>query len=248
MNIAQNRAARACIYGFANILCLLVLSVHSPSFAGDCAENCMAARRQCAAQNSYTNCPGTGLFGEPYNPAREACLKRVPRGREQCSNESHGCFAECERQAAAQNNDTSGVAANSTDAASTASCPTNLRYLSTRLPQYNDAMLSQALNSVLETDLRQSMATARSMGYTPQSAAAATLQQARQAEQAMPTAAACIRQAANNPDQIMSQLQRGTYTFSSGSISDDCAKAYVLAYYQLVANREAAIGLACLAK
>jgi hypothetical protein len=124
-------------------------------------------------------------------------------------------------------------------------CPETLNYLAARLPAYNDPDLIQLRNAALSTDLQAALRMARSQGLSPQQAAAATLAQARQAQAAMPQAEACIRQASTDPGSVIRGLQTGTYRMSGGSITSTCAKAYVLAYYEMIVNREAAIGISC---
>lgn len=128
---------------------------------------------------------------------------------------------------------------------SLAGCPETLGYLAPRLPTYNDPDLIQLRNAVLSTDLQAALRMARSQGLSPQQAAAATLAQARQAEAAMPQAESCIRQASIDPGSVIRQLQAGSYRMVGGSITSTCAKAYVFAYYQMILNREVAIGLSC---
>jgi hypothetical protein len=129
--------------------------------------------------------------------------------------------------------------------ANAGTCPANLQYLDSRLPRYNDATLVQMRNMALGTDIQQALSTARSQGYSPQQAAAATLAQARAAEQAMPAAEQCVRQASSDPDAVLAAIRAGTYVASGSSVTGSCMRAYVLAYYQWILNKEAAVALAC---
>jgi len=127
-------------------------------------------------------------------------------------------------------------------------CPATLGHVASKLPSYNDSELQSARSAVLQTDLRQALATAHSQGYTPSAAAKAALEQANQFQSARPQAESCIRASTNHPDTVIRSLQKGSYEFSGrGGVSVACAKAYVVYYYGEVANREAAVGMACLA-
>lgn len=129
-----------------------------------------------------------------------------------------------------------------------AECHADLSYLADKLPKYDRSDLDQIRNMILGTDLRSGLDKARSQGYTPSTAAAAALQQAQASEQARPQAEECVRSTAVDPDGAMRQLENGTYSFTNdGGVMDSCAAAYVLFYYSLVANKEAAIGMACIA-
>lgn len=102
---------------------------------------------------------------------------------------------------------------------------------------------------VLQQDLRQALQSARAQGYTPQAAAKAALDQAREFERGGPDAEACIRQSAIDPGRAIADLRSGAFDFNNigphGAMNKTCAKAYVLYYYGVLANREAALGMAC---
>ena len=159
-------------------------------------------------------------------------------------------MAESERQREAFRASLAPTAPSAGTATSTiggGACPTTLAHLESKLPRYSDALLNEARRAVLDTDLNSALASARAQGFSSQAAAAASLQQAKEAERGMPQAEACIRAVAVSPAAVISQLQNGTFPFAQGSITSDCARGYVLAYYQMVANQEAAVALACLA-
>ncbi len=128
-------------------------------------------------------------------------------------------------------------------------CPRTLAYLASRLPEYPDADLQKARSLILETDLREGFRTLLAQGYTTATAAQAAFEQAKADEQRAPEMEVCIRRSADNPDQVISTLQNGTYKFEpGGNIMGSCAKAYVLFYMGYVANKEAAVGIACWAQ
>lgn len=131
-------------------------------------------------------------------------------------------------------------------------CRTTLAHLDSRLPRYRDGELEHLRQAVLRTDLQQALQAARAQGLTPSAAAKAALDQARAAEHGGPAAESCIRNSALNPVAVLEALRNGSFDFSGvtrygPSMHRDCAKGYVAYYYQLVANREAATGMACLA-
>jgi hypothetical protein len=130
-----------------------------------------------------------------------------------------------------------------------AGCYTNLSYLDSMLPRYNDPEVEGLRQQILNTDLNQALAAAQSQGLSPSQAVSAALQQADQYDAAAPSAEQCILQsAAGDPDAIMNSLDSGTYSMGSGGILWSCAKAYVIWRMGAIANREAAVGLACLAQ
>jgi uncharacterized protein len=139
----------------------------------------------------------------------------------------------------------SGGSANS---AQGGSCPATLAYLAPQLPRYNDPGLTSIRTQILQSNLSNVMRQAISMGYTPQSAASAALQQAKSEEQSLHSAESCMVGFASDPAQAERSLQNGTFDFSiQNSATIDCAKAYVASYYAWVSSRETALGLACLA-
>lgn len=217
----------------------LVMAASPLATSTDCERQCDREARSCASEYNYTNCP-VGGFGQPPNPAREACLKEVPRGRARCEREGRACASRCPSEPPPQET-------NAPNSSTNGACPEDLSHLASSMPRYSDSMLSQARQAVLQTNIRQAMSTARAQGYSPRQAAAATLEQARQAEASMPEAESCIRAAAADPHGVLSQLKLGTYQFGTGSITADCARAYVLAHYQALANRGAATAMACMA-
>lgn len=128
-------------------------------------------------------------------------------------------------------------------------CPMTLAHLGSKLPRYNDSDLNLLRNTILKTNMMDVMREARRQGFSPQAAARATLEQAREFRKSQDSAEECIRAAAaGNPARIISSLQNGTYDLGRGvGITTSCAKAYVLFYYGLVSNEEMAIAMACLA-
>ena len=128
-------------------------------------------------------------------------------------------------------------------------CPRTLAYLAPRLPQYPDADLQKARSLILETDLREAFRGLLARGYTTATAAQAAFEQAKADEERIPDMELCIRRSTDNPDQVISALRDGTYKFElGGNIMGSCAKAYVLFYMGYVANKEAAVGIACWAQ
>jgi hypothetical protein len=126
-------------------------------------------------------------------------------------------------------------------------CKSNLGYLGSQLPYYTDPVLIEYRNVILTTDLNEIMKSARSQGFTPQLAASASLQQSELAKGVLSDAERCIRQIATNPESVLTRLKNGTFRFGESSITSSCAQAYVGAYYNMIANRETAVGMACLA-
>jgi hypothetical protein len=99
-------------------------------------------------------------------------------------------------------------------------------------------------NAILQTDMLAAMETAKGMGFSPSSAASAALAQARQADATLRSAEACVVAVSTDPG-LLSRLKTGRYSFSSGSISETCAKSYVLAHMNAIANRESVVAMAC---
>lgn len=127
-------------------------------------------------------------------------------------------------------------------------CQTDLSNLGSKLPSYDRADLKQLRQMILQTDLHQALQGAQAQGLTPGQAAAAAIQQSQADDAARPQVEECVRKSAENPEEALSKLQNGTYDFNGNeTIQESCATAYVLFYYQSVANKAAAVGLACLA-
>jgi hypothetical protein len=140
----------------------------------------------------------------------------------------------------------SGIPVGAASGAAGGACPSTLAHLAPRLPPYNNSTLQQLRTAVLGTDMRAAMQSAQAQGFTPAQAAGEAARAASQAEENRTHAAQCIKGFAVDPEKVAGQLQDGTFVFSPGSITTDCTIAYVAAHYQAVANREAAIILACM--
>jgi len=137
-------------------------------------------------------------------------------------------------------------------ATSGSGCRTSLSHLGPRLPQYRVQELQESRSAILTEDLGAAMNKARAMGYTPASAASAALRSAKNAESEVEKAKACIHAFATNPNDVISQLEQGRFSFSGSRIQDlstheSCAAIYVVLKYTAVASRESAIQMACLA-
>ena len=127
-----------------------------------------------------------------------------------------------------------------------AACPDTMAHLASKLPRYNRADLDQVRDTILNTRIQDGISAAAAQGYSAKQAAALTLQQAQANEQQRPAATECIRKTAVDPDGVIAQLENGTYSFSDNpGIMESCAAAYVLYFYGAVANKEAAVAMAC---
>lgn len=134
-----------------------------------------------------------------------------------------------------------------TGSASSGTCPSTLAHLAPRLPNYRDSVLQQARSVVLNTNLPNTLAEARRQGYSDQAALSALLQQADVAEQGLPNAESCLRSISGATGDVARQLRDGSYPLrDDGSIASNCARGYVMAYWQALANREIAVAFACL--
>lgn len=126
-------------------------------------------------------------------------------------------------------------------------CPGTLAHLAPKLPAYGDADLQKLRQAILGTDVRQSLQTAKAMGYSPQAAVKAAMVQARQSEAGEVAARACIQKTAVNPEERLAALRAGGGSFRTDSMLQTCEKYYVLSYYNWIANTAAASAMACLA-
>jgi hypothetical protein len=103
--------------------------------------------------------------------------------------------------------------------------------------------------AILREDVREALNKARAQGLTPSQAAQAALADAHALESEQPNHEECIRQlAASNPDAMIRALQNGTYRFAERQNAlSSCAAEYVNYYYAVVALKEMAIAMACMA-
>jgi hypothetical protein len=128
-------------------------------------------------------------------------------------------------------------------------CPKSLRHVAAKLPRYNDAELDAVRDMVLDMDLMDAFRQGRAMGYSSSKVASLSLQQAREAEEYHRSARQCLEGFHTNPQEAARSLENGTYPFGTGySNSSACAKSVVLSHYQKVANQEAAVAMACIAR
>ena len=143
----------------------------------------------------------------------------------------------------------SAVAASSGSgpSASLGSCPPNLNHLASKLPAYNHPQLVQARNAILQEDTAKVYTSMRGK-MSPAQAASESVRAARSAEDERTRAQQCIRQVSTNPESIIGELERGSYSFTQTGISDACAAGYVAMHYAAVAYREIAVNMACRAQ
>lgn len=127
------------------------------------------------------------------------------------------------------------------------SCPQTLSSLSIRLANYADPELRSLRTAILSQSMTEVMQNARSMGYSPAEAARLSLQQAQADEAAIPQAESCIRSSTNNPEAVIQSLRNGTYDFDRSSVPSSCARAYVVAYWGVLMNRETGAAISCFA-
>lgn len=136
----------------------------------------------------------------------------------------------------------------SSGASLASSCPATLVHVSSKLPTYADQDLDDRRRELLSTDLRVLLARARWLGYSIREVVQYVSDRVEQFQTAMPEAEECIRDVSLTPDGVIQQLQDGSYTLGKGRISRECATDYVEAYYELVANQEAAQAVECWAR
>jgi hypothetical protein len=129
-------------------------------------------------------------------------------------------------------------------------CPATLAYLAPKLPQYDDPQLTAVRSSILQTRIADVMQRSRALGYTPQSAAKAALQQSAEFQKSMSQADSCLRDASATPDADVAAVKSGRYSFRNrgSSVSAQCAKAWIADYYGYILNRETAVALSCLSE
>lgn len=134
-------------------------------------------------------------------------------------------------------------------AAAQSNCPVDLSHLNTKLPDYNDAELDVLRDQILRTDLRAHFDNLVAQGNSPQEIAAAAIEQAAEGERAMPEADAVVR-SITSPDvaeRIFAELRAGTFEMNTGT-TGAAGRAWALANYMMLLNREAAVAFACMAR
>lgn len=92
--------------------------------------------------------------------------------------------------------------------ASGESCPRTFAHLGKQLPHYADPELQKVRQQALNTDLRETLAAARTQGHSVAEAARLSLKQAQAYEAAMPDAEACIRAARVDSERVINRLQK----------------------------------------
>lgn len=136
----------------------------------------------------------------------------------------------------------------SQNAIANSNCPKSLAHLSMALPDYNNPKLHQARETLLREDMVVVYKKGLASGLTPKQMVLQTQEQARYALSEQNNAKQCVKGASISSTTVIKQLESGTYRFSNNpGISEECANAYVLHYYQAVANKEAAVIIACMA-
>ena len=130
---------------------------------------------------------------------------------------------------------------------STGNCPTTLSYLDSRLPRYpGDVEYTKIRNMAVRTSLVEALEKARQMGLTPADAADQALQQTKVAEAAERGMADVARAYNNAGEGTLVRLKNGSYS-QNGQLPL-AFEGYLVAYVGAVVNREAAAGVACIAR
>lgn len=142
--------------------------------------------------------------------------------------------------------DPSGSLPGPTTMSPTGACPANLRHIAPKLPMYQDPLLQQVRQSVLNEDIAAVMTKIRGAGMTPSQGASRMLSDAKAFEEQAVRAEECVRAVTTTPEPILQSLRQGTFPMGTrGTIQENCAKSYVNAYYGAVGSRELAVVVAC---
>lgn len=99
------------------------------------------------------------------------------------------------------------------------SCHSNLRHLADRIPYFSDPNISQIRSMLIETDIRQTIGSAKQQGFSGPSAVQASLQQARENERVAREGAQC----AADVDSWGSTDEAFYQAISSGRINKNIA-------------------------
>lgn len=134
----------------------------------------------------------------------------------------------------------------SLEATASGACPANLQHIAPKLPVYEDQLLKNVRQSVLNEDIAAVMSKIRAAGLTPSQGASRMLADAKEFEELAVKAEECVRAVTTTPEPVLQSLRQGTYQMGTrGTIQDNCAKSYVNAYYGAVGSRELAVVVAC---
>jgi hypothetical protein len=60
-----------------------------------CQQTCSNQRRSCLVGTNYTDCPGTGLFGDPQKGAHDQCVRDANLTKQRCKIDYDGCVNDC---------------------------------------------------------------------------------------------------------------------------------------------------------
>jgi hypothetical protein len=61
-----------------------------------CQQQCRSKKRACMVGRNATDCPGTGLFGDPEKAAHDQCVRDNNNARNRCEIESESCGTSCD--------------------------------------------------------------------------------------------------------------------------------------------------------
>lgn len=128
-----------------------------------------------------------------------------------------------------------------------AGCQPTLGYLASKIPTVPDAKLMEIRRDILSQDMSGVIARIRAQGLTLGQAAQQMLQQANADDAAMGPAEVCVRQSTENPESILRALQSRSYSglHFGGDVLGACIGTYIAADWARMANREAAVQVAC---
>jgi hypothetical protein len=131
------------------------------------------------------------------------------------------------------------------------SCPNSMRYLEAKLPKYPVAELEKIHESIVSDNAKDVFEAIRKSGSVSEQAAQ-MVSAARKIEDALPLNAECFRPHSSNPAAAVRDVIEGRWKFASRSFDDlsfkdMCAFQVSIQYYGMVATREMATALACMA-
>lgn len=96
LQTVSGRSVLATVVGFGAVLSCLISTSSYGDGADACISKCNSEKYSCVSQYRYTNCPGTGLFGDPQFAAHQACVRRIDQGKRECAQQAQECLSSCD--------------------------------------------------------------------------------------------------------------------------------------------------------
>lgn len=132
-------------------------------------------------------------------------------------------------------------------------CKPTLSHLSSKLQKFTDPSLDKLRNQILNTNIDDVVANIKKSGLSIKDASIQMMEQADESERAMKGAEKTLMQSCSSESEAkktLSSIKNSNFdvNFKPSGIAGNAISAYIACYWGYLANKEAAIQVACRAR